>query len=225
MLGIAFLILFIVAILSQGEPPMASDSADDIREFFVDNRDSYLVSDFLIGIALVFLFLPFAICLHSLLIRAEGAPGIISNLFLGGVVLTLAVGFAGSLGWGTLAMGAGDEAMDDSTIKTLMYMEQYGSTGIHFGFAITALAGAIVMLTTSAPARWLGYVGLAAFVLNLIGAAWVIDGDEEGLISLLGLVGLLGFAIWTLCTSIVMLRLRQPDSESTITAPEAAATA
>ena len=211
-LGIAFLVLFIVAIIAQGEAPATSDPAAEIREFFVDNRDTYLISDFLIGVALVFLFLPYGICLYMVLSRAEGGAEILSRLFLAGVILTLAIGAAGGIAWGTLALAAGDETVDDSTIKAMMYMGQYSSTGISFTFALTALAGSLVMLMTSAPARWTGYVGLAAFVLNLIGAAWIIDGDEEGVLSILALIGLLMFAIWTLCNSIAMLRSGQPHA-------------
>ena len=212
MLGIAFIVLFIVGVLIQGSPPVASDPPDEIRAFFIDNRDSYLISDFLLGIAIVCLFLPFAICLHSLLAQADGEPGIMPTLFLAGTILVLSLGFAGSIAWGTLAMAAGDETVDDSFIKAMMYMAQYTENGISAAFALTALAGSIVMLKTAVPARWTGYVGLTAFALNIIGSAWVIDGDDEGVLAILMLLGLLLFAIWILTTSIMLLRLTQPES-------------
>lgn len=219
-LGIGFLVLFIASIIGQGDTPMSNDSADDIRAFFVDNRDQYLITDFLIGIAFVFLFLPFAACLRSVLAQAEGEPGVLTRLFFAGAITTLAIGGAGSIGWGTLAMSAGDEAIDDGSIKLMMYAGDYAFAAIGFGFALTALAASLVMVQTGVVAKWIGYVGLAAVVLNIIGAAWVIDGDPEGAIAIIGWIGMIVFGVWVLSISVMLLRQSSP---SAITAEPAAA--
>lgn len=219
-LGIGFLVLFIASIVTQGETPMSSDPADEIRTFFVDNRDQYLISDFLIGIALIFLFLPFAACLRSVLAQAEGEPGILSRLFFTGAIITLAVGAAGGTGWGTLAMAAGDETVDDSSIKLMMYAGDYAFSAIGLGFALTALGASLVMIKTGVVAKWVGYIGLVSVALNVIGSAWIIDGDPEGAIAMFGWIGMLVVAVWILCTSVMLLR--QPQA-NTVTMETAAA--
>ena len=191
---------------------MTSDSDEEIRAYFVDNRDTYLIGDFLIGIAMVFLFLPFAACARSVFAQAEGEPGVATTIFFIGAILIVAVGFVGGIAWGTLAMGAKDEAFDDSNVKMLMYMGEYAFSGIALGFALAALGGSAVILTTAVVARWAGYLGLAAVVLNIVGSAWIIDGDSEGVLAILGLIGMLVFAVWILSLSVLMLRQKQPEA-------------
>jgi hypothetical protein len=219
-LGIGFLVLFIVCIALQGDAPMANESVDDIRSFYVDNQDQYLITDFVTGIALLFLFLPFAACLQSILARAEGDPGICSRLVLAGAIVTLAVGGAASISAGALAMGASDEALDDSSFKLMAYASDYGFASLGFGFALTALSAGIVMASTGAVAKWAGYLGLLAAVLNVIGPAWVIDGDPEGALGFIAVIGYLVFAIWILATSIMLLR--QPQASAVTMEPAAA---
>ncbi|MGE0058807.1 MAG: hypothetical protein AB7P33_14230 [Dehalococcoidia bacterium] len=219
-LGIGFIVLFVASAIGQGETPMSTDSADEIRSFFVDNRDQYLIADFITGIALVFFFLPFAACLRHVLAGAEGEPGVCSRLFFSGAILTLAIGAAGAAGLGTLAMAAGDESINDSSLKLMMYASEYGFSGIGFGFALVAVSASIVMITTGVVAKWVGYVGVATAAINLVGATWIIDGDPEGVLCLISLIGFLAFGIWVLCTSVMLLR--QPQTSAATMAPAAA---
>jgi hypothetical protein len=215
-LGIAFLVLFFVSILGvQGEGVAIDDPIEEIRAYFVDDGEQYLLGDYLTGIALLFLLLPYTICLRIILARAEGEPGIFSQLYFAAVILAISFGAASAIGWGTASLAAGDERVDDSSIQLMMYVAQYGESGLLAGFALIALAASIVMLMTSVPARWLGYLGLATFALCIIGAAWVIDGDPEGALATVGLLGLLVFAIWNLCISIVLLRMGEPATVTT----------
>ena len=218
-LGIGFIVLFILCIIFQGDTPMSNDTADEIRSFYVDNQEQYLIADFVTGIALVFLFLPFAACLQSVIARAEGEPGICSRLVLAGAIITLAIGGSASIGQGALAMGATDEAIDDSGLKLLAYGADYGFAAIGFGFALTAISASIVMAGTGVVAKWVGYLGFVAAVLNIIGPAWVIDGDPESALGAIGIIGFLAFGIWVLCTSIMLLR--QPQANAVAMEPAA----
>jgi hypothetical protein len=208
-LGIGFIVIFIACVLTQGDTPMSTDSAADIRSFYVDNHDQYLITDFLTGVALVFFFLPFAACLRSIISSAEGEPGICSRLFFAGAIITLAIGGSASIGSGALAMGASDQAIDDSSLKVMAYASDYGFAAIGFGFALTALTAGMVMVVTGVVGKWVGYLGFVCAILNIIGAAWVIDGDPEGVLGAISLIGFLAFGIWVLATSIMLLRQPQ----------------
>jgi hypothetical protein len=212
-LGIGFIVLFVISIIFQGDTPMSNDSADQIRSYFVDHGEKYLALDFITGIALIFFFLPFAACLRSVLAIAEGEPGICSRLFYTGAIISLAIGGSASLGQGAIAMGASDPAIDDSALKLMAYLSDYGFAAFGAGFALTAVSAGIVMARTGVVARWVGYFGLVVAVLNVIGAAWVIDGDPESVLSVIGIVGLLLFGIWVLATSVMLLR--QPQATAT----------
>jgi hypothetical protein len=213
-LGIGFLVIFIACVLTQGDTPMSKDSADEIRSFYVDNQDQYLITDFLTGVALVFFFLPFAACLRSILGSAEGEPGLCSRLFFAGAILTLAIGGAASIGQGALAMGASDQAIDDSSIKVMAYAGDYGFAAIGFGFALSALSASMVMLITGVVGKWVGYLGFIVAVINIIGSAWPIDGDPESVLGAFSIIGFLAFGLWVLGTSIMLLR--QPSAAATM---------
>lgn len=219
-LGIGFLVLFIACIVSQGDSPMSNDSAADIRSFYVDNHDQYLITDFLTGVALVFFFLPFAACLQSIIASAEGEPAICSRLVMAGAIITLAIGGAASIGAGALAMSAGDQTIDDSSIKLMAYAGDYGFSAIGFGFALTVLSASIVMLRTGVIAKWTGYLGFLVAIVNIIGSAWVIDGDPEGALAMFGWLGFITFGVWVLGTCIMLLR--QPQTNAATMAAAAA---
>jgi hypothetical protein len=206
--GILFLILFFVSILGlQGESPAYDDPIEEIRAYFADDRDIYLTGDFLIGIAFVFLFLPFAACVRPILAEAEGEPGICARLFYTGAVVTVVIGFAASIAWGTLAFAAaGDSEVDDGVIRAFMYMDAHAFSGLGFAFGLTALFGSLAIVRTGVFAKWSGYLGILAAALSVIGAAWIIDGDDEGILALLGLLGNILFTIWILALSIMLLR-------------------
>jgi hypothetical protein len=211
--GIGFIVLFIISIILQGDTPMSNDSADEIRSYFVDNGDKYLALDFMTGIALIFFFLPFAACLRTILAAAEGEPGICSRLSYTGAIIALAIGGAASLGQGAIAMGASDPAVDDSALKLLAYLSDYGFASFGLGFALMTVSASIVMAMTGVVAKWLGYFGLVVAALNVIGGAWVIDGDPDGVLSVIGIFGFLLFGIWVLATSVMLLR--QPQATAT----------
>jgi hypothetical protein len=219
MLGIGFLVIFIAAILLQGEGPSTTDSVEEIRAYYTDDGQTYLITDYISGLALVFLFLPFIICLRAVLMRGEPEPRILTTLLFAAGIVTLAVGGAGATSLGTLAMGAQDETLDDSTIKMLMYMSDYGFAGISLGFGLIAVTAGVLMVLTGAVAKWTGYLGMVVAVINVIGAAWVIDGDQEGALAALAVIGLLTFAIWILCVSIMLLR--QPQATAAHVEPAA----
>ena len=66
--GIVLVVLFVVgAIVLQGDTPTYDQSAAEIREFWADDGQRYLIGDYLIGIGFVIFFLAFLSALRGLL--------------------------------------------------------------------------------------------------------------------------------------------------------------
>ena len=209
-LGIAFAILFIIgAIILQGEPPMRDDSIQEIRKYFQDDGQKYLVGDYLTGIAFVLLFLPYVVTLRWVLGSGEGWPPIWSWLTVIGGVAMVALGGAGSMAFGTLAISADNTQIDDSSVRLLMELNTYAFNLFSFGMALFVASASLVILRTGVLWRWLAVPGLLAAILLIIGAAWPIDGDEQGAVAIPGFVGALLTMLFVILSSVRMIMMKE----------------
>ena len=77
--GIAFIIVFIISIAFEGESPTYDDPIEEIRAYWESDGETYLITDYLRGLATMLLILPFLVCLRAYLGRAEGSPEILVN--------------------------------------------------------------------------------------------------------------------------------------------------
>jgi hypothetical protein len=227
--GILFAILFIIGpVALTGDTPTRDDSIEDIRAYFEDDGDLYLVGDYLAGIAFVFFFLPYLVILRWVLGSGEGTPPIGSWLtVLGGLVMTI-IGGAGSVFFGALAIAADDPEIyaqiDDASIRLIMEMSSYVFTGFTFGMALFVASASLVVLRTGVLWRWLAPVGLIIAVLLVIGAAWPIEGDDEGALATAGFIGAPLTLLWIILSSVNMLLMKEePGTRGQ--APSPAATA
>jgi hypothetical protein len=220
LLGIGYVIIFLIAIVAiQGETPMLHDSIDEIRQYFGEDGQQYLIGDYLAGLGFILFFLPFVAILRAFLGYAEGPPAVLSRIALVGGLTAIVLGGAGAFSWGALALGAADDPeVDDAAIRTLMYMSSYS-------FALLPLAGALFLLPASAVIwrtavvwRWLALLGLLVAVVGIVGSAWPIDGDDEGPLAVLGFVALIGLNLWVLLTSIAMVMKRELPAEAVVPA-------
>ena len=118
----------------------------------------------------------------------------------------VAIGFATSFAWGALALGAGvHPEVSDSTVRTLMYVDAYGFTTMILASSLLVLPASVVIYTSGVLWRWLSILGVATGVLVVIGAAWVIDGDQEGVLAIIAFIGFLGVPLWVLLVSVSMV--------------------
>lgn len=212
-LGIVHVVLFLIGGFAlQGESPSRGDSIEDIRQYFRDDGDLYLAGDYILGIAFVFAFLPFAVILRWMLGSAEGWPPIFSWLTVIGATTAAALGAAAGVFWGALAISADNPEIDDSVVRAMMEMDAYVFTTLQLPVALFIGSASVVMLRTGIFWRWLGALGLLAALLLVIGASWPIDGDEEGALAIPGFIGFPIWGIWTLITSVAMIMRREPPA-------------
>ena len=179
--GILFLVLFIVGIVLEGEAPDFDDPVDDIRDWFTDNGEQYLVGDYLVGLAFVLFFLPFLSSLRGLLARAEGDPAVWSWVVFAAGIAILVLGAVASLFWESLAFGFGvAEDADEGTIRTLMYLDHAGFATLEMAFVPFLLASSLVIARTGVLWRWLAIIGLAGGVLSALAGLSALESDPEG---------------------------------------------
>ncbi|MDO8611905.1 MAG: hypothetical protein Q7R32_03660 [Dehalococcoidia bacterium] len=208
--GILYLVLFIAGIVVQGEVPAFDKPVDEIRDWFTDNGEQYLVGDYMVGLAFMLFFLPFLASLRGLLAAAEGGPAVWSRVAFAGGLLFLIFGATASVFWGALAYGFGVvENGDEGTIRTLMYLNSYGFTLLALALAPLLLASSLVIFRSGVLWRWLVVPGLLAGVLGIIGGASSLDSDPEGALGGLGFLAILLAALWILLVSINMILKRE----------------
>jgi hypothetical protein len=80
-----------------------------------------------------------------------------------------------------------------------------------FPQVVWLLAASLLMLKMPGAHRWVAWLGLLECVLALLSGASVARSGLFALGGILNLVAFLGFALWVLATSIVMLR--QPSGQ------------
>src|SRR5574341_1699840 len=215
--GIVFSVLFVVgAIALQGEPPQRTDSVEEIRQYFIDDGEIYLTGDYLVGIGFIFFFLPWAVGLSRLIRRADGLSGMLSTLVVVGAVAFVVIGGVSSIFFGAMAINASADpaiALDDTSIRAFMELSTYAFGSFSIIGALLLAAASYGIWRTGVLWRWLAIIGGLASLLLIIGGAWTIDGDEEGFLSALGFVGLIGMLLFLLISSVGMI-MRQAEPES-----------
>jgi hypothetical protein len=224
--GLGFAVLFVIgAIIIQGEPPMRDDSVQQIREYFADDGTKYLVGDYMTSIGFVLFFLPYVVTLRWVLGSGEGWPPIWSWLTMVGGVMTVALGGAGAMAFGTLAISADNAEIDDSSIRLFMELSTYAFGLFSFGLALFVASASVVILRTRVLWRWLPLLGFVAAVLLVVGASWPIDGDEEGALAIPGFIGAPLTLLFVILTSVNMLMLKEEPAPTERAGSPAAHTA
>ena len=212
-LGIGFIILFIVSLGLQAGAPDVESSADEVREYFTNDGDIFLIGDYVGALAFVFFFLPFVSTLSGLLGRAEGNPAIWSRVvFAAGVVL---LAFGGASASFRVALAFEADKTNDSVLLTLMSLDYVAFAALPIVAGLFVLAASLVILKTGVLWRWLGWLGLPIAVVAAISGLATFDTDPFGPLAILGFVALIAWLVWTLGVSVQMLNMQEAPAEAT----------
>ena len=90
------------------------------------------------------------------------------------IVMDLVAGAA----WTALAVGA--DTLSDDAMLTLMYLDVGAYQVPGFGFGVFVAAASLVIATTGALRRWLGYVGLPLGVALLLSPLNIVEDSARG---------------------------------------------
>jgi hypothetical protein len=205
--GILLLVTFVVGAIAQGgEPPAFDDPIGEIRAFWQENGNDYLVGDFIIGAGFILFFLPFLSALRSVLGQAEGGVQMWSRIVFGGGVLFFALAGICGAPWTTLAWGGVAENASDDTIQLLMWLDVTLNHFVPAGIVVFALPAAMVMLRTRVLPTWLGILTLIVGVIALLSMLSILaDSSDDNY----GFVAWPLSAIWILATSIVLIMKKE----------------
>jgi hypothetical protein len=206
MFGLAWFVFFAVGgIALQGEPPAFDSPISEIRDFFSEHGERYLVGDYIVDLAFVLLFLPFVAVLRGLLGNAEGGLQLRSRLAFAGALSLVVVGGAATTFLDAVALGRAGPELSDSTIRALLYADAVAIAALGVAAALFVLAASLVIWTTGVLWRWLAVVGAGAGVLLITGAAFPIERDANGVLWAIRFASFISLAIFVLLSSIALL--------------------
>jgi hypothetical protein len=208
LLGIAFIVIFIIGgFVLQGETPTYTDDLAEIRAYWEEDGETYLIGDYLIGLAVLLLFLPFLGALRSLLGLYEGGSQLWSRTAYAAGILFIAFVAGAAASWTALAFAA--DELEDESIRLLMYFDIAAWNATPFPIGTMLLAVSLVIWQTGVLWKWLAILGFVVGIAALISPLSIVEGDvEDGAFAIAGFISFLGFAIWLLATSIGMLMKR-----------------
>jgi len=180
-------VLIITAGILLGEPPDASNPAQEIVDFYVDNGDKLQYGTIGFIIALI-LFVAFGSYLRTVLDRAEGSTGILSLIAFGGTVI-FAVGGAidATIQFGII------EAVDDlepAQIQTLQALWDNDWVPLQLGITIFILASGLSIVRHKSLPVWLGWI---AIVIGIAGLTPV------------GFIAFLAAGLWIIVLGVMLL--------------------
>jgi hypothetical protein len=213
--GILFFIMVIVGISIQGEYPDFDAPNDEVRDWFADNGEQFIVGDYLLGLTFLVLFPVFLVSLFGLLSAAEGGAAVWSRLALLGGFLYVVMAAVITLFVGALAFGFGvSDTGDDSMIRLALTMDHFAFYRVPFALAPFLLGSSLVILRTGVLWRWLAVAGLIVGLASLGSPLGALDSDVEGLGGGLVFLGFMLTNLWILLVSINMILKREAPASA-----------
>jgi hypothetical protein len=197
---VAALILFLVA----GNPPDFAD-AEKYASWINSNSGLFMADAFLTNVASAVLLMLFA-----------GIRGVIRGagedwewaaaMFFGAGLVTVAITIVGAAAEATAAFVSGSES-DPTIVRATWAGAWMALTFLYLPAAIALGTVSYAVLRAAILPRWVGWLGAAAAVLDVIAALTIAGGTGDiGPLGLLPLI--LGFApvvVWVVAVSIVLL--------------------
>ena len=187
LLGVLFLVLLAVSFIIQGEPKDASHPAEEVKDWYLDNKDSAEISAF-IGTVAAGVLIFYGAYLRRILSVGEGAGSMLPALVLVGVSI---VAIGGSID--SMLQFATAERADDipaTSVQTIQAIWDNDWLPFFLGILVFLWSVGLSVLRTGVLPRWMGWVAIALGVLALAGP--------------IGFVAVPGAALWVLVSSIML---------------------
>jgi hypothetical protein len=197
--GIGFVVLFLVAFIIGGQPPID----EDVVDFFVANRRQLLTQAYLYGLSMVFLIW-FLGSVRSHLRLSEGGTGRLSAVsFAGGIIFVTVLVVSGIV---NTALADGIARFSDPETTRALYALVVVANDVNwFPLAVFSGAATLVAFRHNALPRWLAWLGAAVALTSPIGALGILV--DTGPFSSAGVFSTpLLFLLWVLGLSIVLIQ-------------------
>jgi hypothetical protein len=205
--GVLFVVTFVISAVMSGDTPTFADDGEEIAAWFSENSDTYLLSDFITGIAFIFFYFPFLNGLYNVLRAGEGEPAYWSRIALSGGLLFPIAGLAAGIFQVALALVEGQVSPEVASFA--MAASYHGFAGVGALTAVLMGAASICILTTGVLWKWLGWLGVLLAIAAVIGSASTLEKDPEGPLGIFGIISFLGLGIWILAVSAGLLQRQE----------------
>lgn len=208
--GLAFLVLAFAGSLLPGTPPKVTAPESEITAYVSDGETTLLVSALLFAAAaglVIWFSAAFAEAIRERDERSDVHMALLAgSVLVGGAIFVTAAGTA------AMTYGAGDRSpeLTVTLFQGLMVMNAM----VGFAAALPLCAAGIGVLRTKMLPDWLGYLGLAAAAVSVLGAFAIFadSGDYVPGGAVMSLVSLTAGGIFVLCASIFMVREHLPEA-------------
>lgn len=201
--GLAAVVLMVVGgVLVPTDPPGPASTAEQVVRWTFEDRRRLLVGSVTVATGLALAIVFFA-GLRALCARAEGAPGILSTIAWGAMLVAVAIAFVGIAMAQTQAHLVLDG--DPATVEAFHDARLLLVNLAGLPAAVGLVAFGAVMVRTRFPNRWLGALAGLAAVTQLLG---VVALSRVGFFAPSGgaaLFGAAGLAVWVAATSMYLL--------------------
>jgi hypothetical protein len=195
--GLASAILLTIAFAGFSQTtPETSETAAQVKAFYVDHASRQQAAAYLVALAVPFLIF-FAAAVRAALIESgDGKSRLWANLFFGGALMA-GVGFLVSAGF-HLALTSSPEDFSASSMQALNALDSESWVAFAGGLGIMLFGAAGAMLPAASGVRWLGWIALVLGVL---------------IFTPVGLFAFMGSGLWIALTSVALtMRLRAPKA-------------
>jgi hypothetical protein len=202
--GVGFIVVAIIAIALNGEPPDAGDGADEIVSYYLDNKDSIEISSVLAAPAGMFLVF-FSAALSRAVRIADELSVLPAVIIVGASFIAIGIAIDSTI---QFAIAEAADDIEPASVQTLQALWDNDFIPIAMGVITLLLSSGLAILRTGALPKWLGWVAIVLVVLGLTPA---------------GFIAFLGGAVWIAIVS-VMLTLRAREAAPPAATPPVAPT-
>ena len=185
-----------------GNPPKTSDSSSKIANFIIDKGKELRWSAFIGGLAVLGLFWWLG-SVYRFLRRAEGGSPRLAVVAVAGAVFASTLATIAGIMLGALPI-AGVNNLGANGSRIFYIISTNLGIGTVFGVAVFLGAFSAVIIRSRVLPVWLGWAGVIIAVVAVVGGGAVASTRDATFYG--AFAGFLGFLLWTLVTSILMLR-------------------
>lgn len=225
--GIVSAVYIVVAVAAfvVADFPTFEDPPGDVRSWLASDRAGLLVGQMATDFAVnILLFVPFVFGTAYLLEQSVPDQPILPRVSLFGGLLGVVVIWIGWMNSIVLYLGAGE--LSDAIIETLMRTDSYlFGSALNMADAMWIGAAGLAILHSDWAPHWLGWLGLGGAVALASGGLWILQGDPEGVLVAVGLLGLIALVVWMVGFARFIVRARVEEPASTPPLPRKGATA
>lgn len=200
--GVIFGVFLVVTLVLQGSVPTPDSTSQKIADYFSDNRDAILWSQFIGGIGFIFFFW-FVSLLRGIALRSPGGARL-GNLAFGAAVSGMAVLLVSAAAYSSISFWiAAEESPNLDAVRALFDIGTITLFASLIPLAVFLLATGIALTRGSDLPAWTGWCAIVLAILAVLGSSGMVDPDNP--LGYLAWITSGLFVIWAIVVSVMLL--------------------